>query len=111
VLTRTRLVVLVGMFVVVAAAIATLTLLPRHYWISEHPSGIAVFWRDDEAFVFIGHRGMGRTSNAALDRLPQSGGWWMAITAMYADWRSFGQDTTAYRLGSGGLERSSSPTP
>ena len=104
-LTRTRLVVLVGMFVVVAAAIATLTLLPRHYWISEHPSGIAVFWRDDEAFVFIGHRGMGRTSNAALDRLPRSGGWWMAFTAMYADWRSFGQDTTAYRLGSGGLER------
>jgi hypothetical protein len=103
-MTRIRLIVLVVLFVVVASAIAAVTLLPRRYWAADQPSGIAVFWRDDEAFVFIDHHAMARSTNAALERLPQSG-WWGMLAAAYGDWRALGHSTSAYRLGGGGIER------
>jgi len=103
-MTRARLIVLVVLFVVVASAIAAVTLLPRRYWSADQPSGIAVFWRDDEVFVFVDHHAMARSTNAALERLPQSG-WWNMLAAAYGDWRTFGHSTSAYRLGGGAIER------
>jgi len=103
-MTRARLIVLVVLFVVVASAIAAVTLLPRRYWSADQPSGIAVFWRDDEVFVFVDHHAMARSTNAALERLPQSG-WWNMLAAAYGDWRAFGHSTSAYRLGGGAIER------
>ena len=102
--TRARLIVLVVLFVAVASAIAAVTLLPRRYWAADLPSGIAVFWRGDEAFVFVDHHAMARSTNAVFERLPQSG-WWSALAAAYGDWRAFGHSTSAYRLGGGAIER------
>src|SRR5258708_39771561 len=101
-MTRVRLIVLVVLFVVVASAVATVTLLPRRYWAADQPSGIAVFWRDDEAFVFIDHHAMARSTNAALERLPQSG-WWSILAAANSDWRAPGHSTSAYPPGGGGI--------
>lgn len=103
-LNKARLIVLVVVFVGVAAALATFVVLPRRYQAREQLSGIAVFWHEDEAFLFVDHHGMARSTNAVLERLPQSG-WWAALVTMGADWRGFSQTTSAYRLAGDGLER------
>jgi hypothetical protein len=102
--TRARLIVLVVLFMAVASAIAAVTLLPRRYLAADQPSGIAVFWRDDEAFLFVDHHAMARSTNAVFERLPRSG-WWSVLAAANGDWRALGHSTSAYRLGGGGIER------
>src|SRR5258708_40132018 len=47
---------------------------------------------------------MARSTNAVLERLPQSG-WWMALGTMGGDWRVFSQTTIAYPLAGEALER------
>jgi len=103
-LNKARLIVLVVVFAGVAVALATFALLPRRYRVREQLTGIAVFWHEDEAFLFVDRHGMARSTNAVLERLPQSG-WWAALAAMGADWRGSSQTTSAYRLAGGGLER------
>jgi hypothetical protein len=103
-LTKARLIVLVVLFAVVVAAFTTYALLPRRYQIREQLTGIDVFWHEDEAFVFVDHHAMGRSTNAVLERLPQSG-WWGSMATISADWRGFGQTTSAYRLGGSALDR------
>ena len=103
-LTRVRLIILTVLFVAVAAAFAAFAALPRRYQVREQLSGIAVFWHEDEAFVFVDHRAMARSTNAVLERLPQSG-WWVALGTMGGDWRVFSQTTIAYPLAGEALER------
>src|SRR5258708_26342024 len=47
---------------------------------------------------------MARSTNAVLERLPQSG-WWVALGTMGGDWRVFSQTTIAYHLAGEALER------
>jgi hypothetical protein len=103
-LTNARLVILIVLFAVVVAAFATFALLPRRYQIREQLTGMDVFWHEDEAFVFVDHHAMVRSTNAALERLPQSG-WWASLATISADWRGLGQTTSAYRLSGGVLDR------
>ena len=103
-LNKARLIVLVVVFAGVAVALATFALLPRRDRVREQLTGIAVFWHEDEAFLFVDRHGMARSTSAVLERLPQSDGW-AALAAMGADWRGSSQTTSAYRLAGGGLER------
>jgi len=103
-LTKARLVILVVLFAVAAGVFATFKLLPRRYWVAEQLSSVAVFWREDEAFVFVDHHATARSTNAVTERIPQDSAWG-TMASMYFDWRPLGQTTTAYRVAGRALER------
>lgn len=102
-MTRARLVVLVVLFALVATVFATFKLLPRRYWVADQISDVALFWREDEAFVFVQHHATARSTNAVVERVP-SDGWLGGLLAMSYDWRPLGQATSAYRVAGRTLE-------
>ena len=95
--TRARLLVPLLLFVGLTAVVSALWLLPRRCQSREQLTGVAAFWHEDEAFVFVDRHAMGRRTNALLERVPQSG-WWPLVTTPWTDWRQLGGVRTAYRI-------------
>ena len=81
-----------------------LRLLPERYDVRHDLSGVAAFWHEDEAFVFVFENTMGHRHSWLTDQAPGL----LRLGLMAAgleEWRPFGSSATAHRIVSGRLEQ------
>jgi hypothetical protein len=80
----------------VASVVAAFAFLPRKYQLGERLGYSAVFWHNDEAFLFLDVNITGRATNVIQDKLAHTRTAYLALLAGGS--RVYGNEIRAYRL-------------
>jgi hypothetical protein len=104
-LSKLQLILIFGLAVLGLVAIAfKLRVFPERYDVRDDLGGVAAFWHQDEAFVFVSHSASGHRHSWLTDHATA----FVRMELMQfglEEWRHFGSSTSAYRIAAGRVER------
>lgn len=103
-MTRSKALLTLIPFLLVAGVFVLFTFLPKQYRVGERMANTVVFWNDKEAFVFLNVSTTGQSSNILQDKIASHKyGFWALLLTQTPGF--YEQSTTAYHLlGSGELQ-------
>jgi hypothetical protein len=94
---RNRIIVLLIVLGLVAAAVGAYVLLPRQYRLGQRLNQTVIFWNDQEAFFFVSTSAIGQSSNFVTDRLTNTRYGYLTFL-LGGRWQFYEYRVGAYRL-------------
>jgi hypothetical protein len=95
--TRSKALLILIPFFLVAGVFALVTFLPKQYKVGERMANTVVFWNDKEAFIFLNANTTGQSSNILQDKIASHNyGFWTLLLMRTPGF--YEQSTTAYHL-------------